>query len=248
MVYDNERKRVVVYTAIFGGYDNVVEHVPQENVLVDYVVYTDDGGIKTPPGYIVHVATKRSDLTNLLRNFYYRLNAFEHKELDAYDLIVYVDGNCHISDPGFLHSLATSTEVLRHGLTMSTHPQRDCAYAEGSFSISHNAKYDRPGIERQAMDYRNEGLPERAGLWWTGLMVYNRTATISDDERLALCNLATTCMEHGVEYNETPGRVPQGQVIFSYAAWKHNACFHTLPIQHYKTIKYRPHNLVRAPE
>ena len=80
-------KRVAVYTAIFGGYDNL-ESPKVVDPNVDYICFTDSD-LKSDVWNIKKVPAIYNDSTRCARKY----KLLPHRYLSDYDISIWVDGN-----------------------------------------------------------------------------------------------------------------------------------------------------------
>lgn len=156
-------KKIVVYTCILGGYDQLKEPLLEFD-NVEYICFTDDAAkistadqTKWAIRQIPESISGKYD--NTLSNRYIKMHP---KELfqDA-DYAIYVDGNIGIQS--FLGSYLAKTDV-RTGVAIFSHSQRQCAYAEAQVCISRR-KGNREAIGHQMERYDKSGFPRDYGLY-----------------------------------------------------------------------------------
>jgi hypothetical protein len=216
--------KVCVYTAMFAGYDRMLEHV-QQTVDCDFTVFTDDtsavpvgqlrGIIKNSPG---------DQTSPALQNCWLRLFPFDIRELNDYEILIYIDANVRILDPSFVEQILRRYEETRDfDLMLSAHPWNACLYQEARDSQK-IAKYNNTDLEGQIAAYRRERFPADAGLYWNGLIVYNR---MCDQSRVR--QFQERYWHELIAYNKTTYAHPQGQVSLPYCLWKSGLKLVTLP-------------------
>jgi len=145
----------VVYTAIFGQYDRLIEPIVHGNDI-DYVCFTDNPSLASDtwriqafepylPGDTVRSA---------------RLHKIcPHRFLGQYEYSLYIDGNMRLREvPNVVAMLNGKT------LAMERHRKRKCLYAEAE--VCKERQLDRRTVIDQQIDaYRRMGFPENAGLY-----------------------------------------------------------------------------------
>jgi hypothetical protein len=173
----------------------------------------------------------------ILKNFWLRLFPFCISELYGYDIIIYLDPNVRIVDTVFLQPLLEAyRKVPDFDLMLSAHPWRDCIYEEALLSQG-ILKYTNTDLEGQIRNYRRQGFPEHGGLYWNGLIVYNRRCNHS---RLAA--FQRKYWLETIKYNKTPYAHPQGQVSLPYCLWKAGLKLVVLPqVYASSSVEVRPH-------
>ena len=156
-------KKIVIYTCILGGYDNLKEPLLGfENV--EYICFTDDIQKITETKdtkWIMHSIPESisANYDKILLNRYIKMHP---KELfpDA-DYAIYVDGNIGIQS--FLGSYLIKTKV-RTVIAIFSHSQRQCAYVESKVCINRK-KGKKEAIEYQMKVYNKSGFPRDYGLY-----------------------------------------------------------------------------------
>ena len=156
----NNKNRIVIYTAIFGGSDTIVDPI-EVNKECDYVCFTDSN-IKSSVYTIVRLdnffETSRMDskLFKILPNYI----------LSNYDISIWIDGSVVIKkDP---------IEYFKKQLIISSiltfkHSLRDCLYEEAA--ICRISGLDsKEKIDDQINYYKNENFPVKAGLFEAGVL------------------------------------------------------------------------------
>jgi hypothetical protein len=147
---------VIVYTAIYGGYDSLHDH-PDHSDVSDWIAYTDNPELVGNDWTIVPEPPKYP---------HPRLAAKWRKchppSIGANTL--WVDGSVWIHNTDLIDVVAA--QLRQAPLTMFPHPWRDCIYEEVGASVG-MAKY--AGLEdkmnRQVAHYRENGWKDHAGLW-----------------------------------------------------------------------------------
>lgn len=156
-------RRYVVYTAIFGGYDQLLapDFVDPE---VDYVCFTDRPRNDLGLWQLRPVPFWHQDPTRVARY----VKTHPHQLLPEYEFAIWLDANIVLKTPArkYLDALRGAGASL----ALVPHPQRNCFYEEAQACV-HRRKDDREVIERQVAHYRSEGLPRDTGLYETGFMI-----------------------------------------------------------------------------
>jgi len=155
-------KKYVVYTALFGDYDELVE-IPNSNELCcDYICFTDDPHLESDSWEIKVIVSMFPP--NIMNRMY---KILPHKFLSQYDASLYLDANFIIKKD--------LTELIVKYLKSSDflalkHPQRDCVYQEGLACIGAN-KANFKSVEEQLMRYISVGFPAGYGLSANGVLL-----------------------------------------------------------------------------
>jgi len=209
------KTKICVYTALYGGYDEVVEH-QQQSVDCDFILFTDDSSTRSTSKLSVYIKPNPCDRSsNVLKNVWLRIFPFEIKELMNYDILIYIDANVRISDFMFVERIIKlCAKVDEFDLMLSAHPWNTCLYKEAQDSKA-IPKYKYTDLDRQTALYREEGFPSDAGLYWNGFIVYNRASY-----RPLVRRFQEMYWHEMIAYNKTPDAHPQGQVSLPYCLWK----------------------------
>lgn len=190
---------VVVYTAIFGDYDVLINpRNPNQNI--DYICFTDDNNLNSEVWTIRQF--NREQLSDTLKNR--KVKILPHKFLHSYNYSVYVDGNIHITDD--IKDLIE--QYVDHDFAAPTHYLRDCIYDEVEVCIK-QGKGDADIIYQQIERYKAEGFPENYGLSANSVLFRNHHGP---DVR--------TLME--AWWDEVNNWSSRDQLSLPYMAWKHN--------------------------
>lgn len=156
-------RRIVVYTAIFGEYDNLLlpEHIDPD---VDYICFTDrprnDYGVwqmRSAPYY-------HPDPTRIAR----WVKTHPHELFPTHGIAVWLDANIVLK--GDLHSYIELVEHQNADLGLIPHPHRACFYEEAE-ACKRLKKDASKLIDRQVEHYRKAGLPLKQSLFETGFMI-----------------------------------------------------------------------------
>jgi Protein of unknown function (DUF616) len=175
--------RICVYTAIFGGYDDLHPPVPQ-SVPTDFLCYTDAPALASPGLWRVMHERRVPDLHPRMRAKWLKTHphvlfpagrppAGRYSALDPrrlwrrYDAVIWIDGSIRVTSENFARDLAAC--LGPDGIACFRHPNRDCIYEEAEKSLRW-AKYQGMPIREQAESYRREGFPAHHGLMAGGII------------------------------------------------------------------------------
>lgn len=156
-------RRIVVYTAIFGEYDNLLlpERIDPD---VDYVCFTDrprnDYGVwqmRATPYY-------HPDPTRIAR----WVKTHPHELFPDHDVAIWLDANIILK--GDIHRYIGLVASKDAHLGLIAHPHRACFYDEAEACKRLN-KDSAKLIDRQVEQYRKAGLPLNQPLFETGFMI-----------------------------------------------------------------------------
>ena len=200
---DFSKEKGVVYTAIFGNYEELID--PKFiNDNLDYICFTDNPNLKSDIWKIKVIDDLDVDNTRKARN----LKILPHKYLKEYDFSLWVDAGFQIIGDleRYLNIYLKNSPLL-----IVKHSERDCIYNEGR--ICARVGKDDPNIINQQMDkYKNEGFPEDVGLVESGVLFRRH----NDDAIIKV-------MEEW--YDEILHHSKRDQLSFNYVCWKNNFSF-----------------------
>lgn len=164
---------VVIYTANFGGYDAPYPQHPQD-ITVEWVCLTDDPDAIVPHPWTAHYVDLGGEHPNLAAKRYKIQPPWFLR--DEWTTAIWIDANMEIVDPAFARE---AQQYVNNGIAIWAHPRRDCVYDEITVSApggkeSQNDRYANLRLPEQAEAYRAEGMPEHAGLYASGTIVWRR--------------------------------------------------------------------------
>lgn len=199
--------RLVVYTAIFGGYEGLLPQKPIPGV--DFVCFTDRD-LAAKPWRIVKSPAGHADPTRCAR----RRKVLAHEYLDDYDTSIWIDGNfLVVGDVRRLveeRLVGCTMLIYDHGKTEGD--PRTCVYEEYEAIMRMGratGEYkDDPGVmEAQIERYRREGYPPDNGLIYSAVLVRRH----HEPDVMRAMNTWWREIEAGSR---------RDQLSFNYAAWK----------------------------
>jgi len=145
--------RKVIYTALFGDYDNLVELQKFEGW--DYICFTDQKNLKSDVWKIVEV-TDDENPPNILNRMYKWL---PHRYLNDYEVSLYIDSNVEfLKNPDYF----LDTYLNEHLLAIPYHPS-NCIYRESNGCV-YLGKSKSKDTLNQMEAYYKDGFPENFGL------------------------------------------------------------------------------------
>lgn len=171
--YTMSGKKMVVYTGIFGGYDDLHDPLVTEKD-VDYICFTDNRELKSEQWEIRYVECEYENKAVEVRKY----KCLPHRFFKEYDISFWVDGSGQIMKP--LKPLIEKY-MGESGILLFPHPRRDCIYEEGAANIlCHRAETTK--LIQQLYQYNAEKFPEHYGLFCGTYMVreHNR-------EKILMC-------------------------------------------------------------
>ncbi len=217
--------KTVIYTAIFGDKDNLIEpeFVPEN---CDFVCFTDQD-FQSSIWQVKKVEPKFEDPVRNARMY----KILPHKFLSEYEYSVWVDGNLVVK--GDINKLINKY-LQKNNLAIFDHNQhtkrwkklfwvkntedcRDCIYDEYEYLLD---RYEKLGIykddpelmKKQIEKYKKENYPENNGLAVT--MIILRKHNEKD---------ITKTMENW--WSEIKNHSRRDQLSFNFVAWKNNLSF-----------------------
>lgn len=199
--------RTVIYTAIFGGYDELREpvFVPKN---CDFVCFTDRP--QKSKIWQMHIVDPPvpGDMTRSNR----RIKILAHEYVPEYEYSVYLDGTFLVH--GDVNELVEKY-LENANMAAYPHPERRCIYEEAEAVV--RAGKDGPEVvRRQMMRYRAEGYPARNGLIMSGILVRRHHAP---DVRRTM----------ELWWREESTQSKRDQLSFNYAAWRTSLPFVYIP-------------------
>ena len=203
---NEECGRIVVYTCVTGGYDNLIQ--PVKTDCIDYICFTDNLNVD-PKGWQLRPMPEDVKLLSKVKQ-QRMVKVLAHKYLPEYDISVWVDGSVEVK--GDVKEFMSSFIYSGFSIFIPEHPQRNCIYRE-AITVKAIGKDKSNMPEKQSEKYKAEGYPERNGLVQSNIMVrwHNNEDCIEVMEVWAK------------EIREFSHR---DQLSFNYALWKTKAtCF-----------------------
>jgi len=198
------KPKIVVYTCITGGYDNILE--PSfVTPGVDYICFTDDKTLKSKTWKFRSIP---EDLLGYSKVAQQRgVKMLPHKYLNDYDISIYVDGSVVVR--GDVKEFLKTLDFDSYSVFISEHPQRKCIYAEKDACVKIK-KITGNAVklaEEQMKRYRSEGFPENFGLVQANIIIRKHNDSY--------CKML---MEGWWE--EFKENAPRDQLSFNYVLWK----------------------------
>lgn len=198
------KKKLVVYTAIFGDYDDLID--PKEKFEgCDFICFTDREDFQSDVWKIKIV--KNCDLPSNMMNRKYKI--LPHLFLSEYEWSIYVDGNIAI----LKNPLELAEKYLsKYSIVVPKHFVRDCAYEEAKECLRlGKVKYEE--VKRQMDKYRREGFPPKFGLGENNVILRRH-----NEEKVI------KIMRDW--WNEINTYTQRDQLSLAYVLWKNGEKFH----------------------
>lgn len=210
-------RKIIVYTAIFGNYNALIEQPKFDNV--DYVCFTDQP-VESKSWKVVVVEPPFGN-DNTRNNRYYKLLPYLH--FPQYEFSIYIDGNFILKrNPQLLiNKFITedySMACFDHAKTIRD--PRNCIYSEyqaiKNLSEKGFSKDIQEVMDKQINFFRAELYPENEGLISGGVLVRkhhdNLMKKVSDDWWYFVKNYSK-----------------RDQLSFNFVAWKNNFKYNIIP-------------------
>lgn len=212
---------LVIYTAIFGGYDNLkTPRILNRNI--QYICFSDQL-IKCPPWKIIYIKPEFKDKRREARKF----KILSHKYLKDFKYSIWLDGNFEILDD---LSKFVKKWLGKNCIAVKKHLVRNCLYDEARFCLKHKLDL-RKLIVKQINKYFREGYPKNNGLVTCNVLIRKHTEDVkSFNERW---------------WREVKKFSRRDQISFNYITYKLNMNYSIIPKNKIKrTLKWRHHNKV----
>ncbi len=196
--------KIVVYTCITGGYDNILE--PSfVTPGVDYICFTDNMSMKTKRWKLRPIPTELAGYSKVKQQRGVKILA--HRYLSDYDISIWVDGVVDVR--GNIKDFLKPFDFDTYSVFIPEHPARKCLYKEIDACIKiKKLKGDEITLAKKQLErYRAEKFPENYGLVQTNVMIRKHNDQYSKD-----------LMEKW--WSELKDYSHRDQLSFNYALWK----------------------------
>ncbi|MEJ5177561.1 glycosyltransferase domain-containing protein [Erwinia sp. MYb416] len=193
----------VVYTAIFGDYDDLLEPDYVDS-SIDYICFTNNKSLKSSHWIVKYVDNFNGVTDNARLNRIYKF--MPHRFLSDYDESLYIDGNIKIAGKNL--SNAFDFALKNKMISIPPHAERECIYEE-SLACLRLGKGEPDRIKKQMQFYKNEGFPEKYGLYENNIIF-----------RKHGCEKIKTIMEEWLEMITKFSS--RDQLSLCYLFWKSN--------------------------
>ena len=211
---------LVIYTAIFGGYD-ILKPPRVSNKNIRYICFTDRF-MTCPPWKIIYVKSEFKDKRRESRKY----KILSHRYFKDFEYSIYLDGNFEILED---LSKYVSKWLDKNQIAVRKHPERNCLYDEAKGCIKWK-KDDRRIILKQISRYKNKGYPENNGLTANGFIIRRHTKKIEKFNEMW--------------WNEIQNFSTRDQISFCYVMYELNLNYSIIPNDDIKkTLKREEHEL-----
>lgn len=200
------KKKYCIYTAIFGGKDELKE-VPYPEKNVDYICFTDqEKNFSTWEIVTVPLLFENPRMSAKI------FKILPHLFVRNYEYTLWIDGAFELKD--FKFKNLVGKHLNDSGLALCIHPERNCIYDEANVCISRNLDNEER-IHKQIERYKEEGYPSNNGLSACGFLL-RRT---NDPKVVTFDNMW---------WKEIISGSSRDQLSFNYVAWKLKYGFETI--------------------
>lgn len=192
--------KLVVYTALFGAYDQLQEPTCQTD-MCDFICFTDQQDLVSTVWQIVIV--KEDDLTPMMMNRRYKM--LPHVYLKQYEKSIYVDSNIKIKKtPHILFGKYLNTTDI----AVPKHFERNCIYDEidECYQLGKINEEEKDGLLKK---YSREKLPRSLGLGENNIILRNH----NDESVIEVMSQWWCTLKEGPK---------RDQLSFIYILWKNN--------------------------
>jgi hypothetical protein len=208
-----------IYTACYGGYDNVIE--PPLIPDVRYTFFTSSADFPRLQKYSTRwdmvIDDSHKGMHSRMVAKWYKLHSHE---LFPEETSCWIDANMEIK-----YNYLDLLKYMELGFAVHKHPsERDCLYQEAGFCKTME-KYRELPVMEQAEAYRKEGMPGHYGLWACGNLFRE------DNELVRSINEAW--------WEECVKWTYQDQISFPYVLWKSGECIDTITENQYSGRYFR---------
>lgn len=194
------KNKKVIYTAIVGDYDDLINPTPLEDW--DYICYTDQP-LKSEIWQIKPIPEEIKYLSQVKQQRYIKLHP--HILFPDYEFSLWVDANISIKGNinNYISENCSDTGTV---LFIGKHPHRNCIYKEAITCKAMN-KDKEEIINKQMAKYESEGFPHNMGLPQSCIIFryHNEPSCI---------NLMETWWKEIEQHSH------RDQLSFNYALWK----------------------------
>ncbi|MDQ7085962.1 MAG: glycosyltransferase [Sulfurovum sp.] len=205
--YSTGNKKVV-YTAIFGNYDELKE--PEYiNKDWDYICFTDNPTLSSDIYIIKYLEPLFENSTKNARMF----KLLSHIFLIGYDYSLWIDGSVKIRGKN-INYLIEELNKKNHYLSIHSHIKRDCIYDEGMACILAE-KASASEVLTQMKFYKAEAFPEKRGLVESAEILRNhRNPSVQILNEQWWKTIDTFSL--------------RDQLAFNYVCWKESLSYHKM--------------------
>ena len=176
--------KFAIYTAIVGGYDNILQPLVTDERF-DYILFTNDIAEKQIGVWQVRPIPYHNDIQTKIAR---RVKTHPEELLPEYEFTVWMDGSFQIKSHLFYEQII---DYSRKGteIAVRKHPARDCAYDEATICALWRLEYEEIILNWIKFLQKNK-FPHNYGLYETGIIFRHNSTLIKQ-----LDQLWWTCIE-----------------------------------------------------
>lgn len=213
--------RIVIYTAIYGGYDSLAPQPHMDGV--DWVCFTDDAELGAAPPWKIRFEPGRYEHPRLSAKWF---KTHPHRATAEYTRTIWIDGAIRVVSPTFVRELL---EILGdRPLALFPHPDRNNISDEATESAKMR-KYQGLPLFDQVEHYRRQGFT-RSELYACGVLV-------RDNAYRPLRRLNEAWLAECLRWTY------QDQLSLPYLLWRYNVLPALIPYNLWSNhlIAHQPH-------
>lgn len=212
---DKLKKKFVVYTALFGDYDELSD--PAEGFDdCDFICFTDQKDLKSKVWKTIYIT--ETDMPPKMMNRKYKM--LPHLFLVKYEESLYIDSNVIIKK----NPLDFRNKYLKeYDMVVPVHFRRKCLYEEAN-EVLKLGLADKDLVLKQIHSYMKEGFPKKFGLTENNLIYRKHKNPI----------IIKFMEEWWKEYLKYPTR---DQLSFMYVLWRNSSLNENLNIGFVSNIR-----------
>ena len=202
--------KIVVYTCVIGGFDSSWSH-KIESDKIDFVIFTDKKeSFYSCPYTIRVIPIWNKDKRRTSREVKIR----PHLYLENYEYSIWLDGNIFLlKDPISL----IETYLKDHNLCLLQHRTESKKCIAHELGPCTRLRKDDPDVMKNQVDgYFEEGFPKDYGMYETGILLRRH------NEKDVINTMETW-------WEEVKTKSKRDQLSFTYACWKNNFKFNSMP-------------------
>lgn len=196
--------RIVVYTCITGGYDNL-KKLSVVTSGIDYVCFTDSTDLKSDIWQIRPIPEELLGYSKVKQQRGVKI--LPHRYLSEYDISVWIDAN--VDMVGDVKAYLNGFDFKKYSVFIPEHPARKCIYKEKDACVKiRKIKGEEVTLaEKQMSRYKAEKFPENDGLVQSNIVIRAHNSEYSKK-----------IME--LWWSELKDYSHRDQLSFNYALWK----------------------------
>ena len=204
--YDIDKCRIVIYTAIFGEYDDLKdpEYIDQN---IDYICYTDNPDLKSNIWEMRCVTKTLNGVSSRRAAKIYKI--LPHMYFCDYDISVWIDGSAKIIGDikMYIKGYMKYSNIL-----FCPHPWNDCIYQEAEYTFKNRLFEELEKLKRQMEVYEKQNMPKHNGIISGGFIIRRHNDPVIKKNMVDW-------------WKEIENYSTQDQISFAYIAWKNHLIY-----------------------